>query len=298
MALFDRLVDQALINQKEYSTLRMVIEKELFHHDILRIMSGAGLLQTLTFIGGTCLRDCYGSNRLSEDLDFTGGTEFNKETLSRLADILEQSLIRKYGFPVEISEPIKEHGNVDTWKIKIQTRPKNAYLPSQKIHIDICALTSYEREPQMLLNHYGVDMGTGGLIIQAQSQREILADKFLALGLRPNRIKNRDLWDIIWLSQLKIKLSGKLIKLKLVDHNVEMNFYIEKMDLRIASILNDPMVYVGFKKEMSRFLPFHIVQETVESPDFWVYLSNTIMENWRNLKTRLTENRSNSEFMM
>jgi predicted nucleotidyltransferase component of viral defense system len=49
------------------------VEKELLHHDILREMSMAGLLKNLTFIGGTCLRACYGSSRLSEDLDFTGG---------------------------------------------------------------------------------------------------------------------------------------------------------------------------------------------------------------------------------
>ena len=37
---------------------------------ILREISRAGLLTSLTFINGTCLRSCYGSNRLSEDLDF------------------------------------------------------------------------------------------------------------------------------------------------------------------------------------------------------------------------------------
>jgi len=36
-------------------------EKELLHHDILRELSAAGLLAGLTFIGGTCLRACYGA---------------------------------------------------------------------------------------------------------------------------------------------------------------------------------------------------------------------------------------------
>ncbi|MBV5305324.1 MAG: hypothetical protein J0652_01385, partial [Desulfobulbaceae bacterium] len=35
---------------------------ELLQHDIIREMSIAGLLETLTFIGGTCLRACYGSS--------------------------------------------------------------------------------------------------------------------------------------------------------------------------------------------------------------------------------------------
>ena len=44
-------------------------------------------------------------------------------------------------------------------------------------------------------------MGTGGLIIQAESKEEIFADKLIAFALRPNRIKYRDLWDIVWLHQ-------------------------------------------------------------------------------------------------
>ena len=68
MSLFDQLVSEALKNQGELALLLAVVEKELLHHDILREMSRAGLLNKLTFIGGTCLRACYGSSRLSENL--------------------------------------------------------------------------------------------------------------------------------------------------------------------------------------------------------------------------------------
>ncbi len=71
MSLFDRLVAEAMTNQGELAPLQVVVEKELLHHDILREMSRAGLLKQLTFIGGTCMRACYGSNRLSEDLETT-----------------------------------------------------------------------------------------------------------------------------------------------------------------------------------------------------------------------------------
>lgn len=59
-----------------------MVEKEVMHHDILREMNNAGYLQNLTFIGGTCLRLCYGSDRLSEDLDFSGSFNFNKKRFS------------------------------------------------------------------------------------------------------------------------------------------------------------------------------------------------------------------------
>ena len=60
MSLFDQLVDEALANRQELSSLRVVVENELLHHDILRVLSESGLLSQLTFIGGTCLRACYG----------------------------------------------------------------------------------------------------------------------------------------------------------------------------------------------------------------------------------------------
>ena len=193
MNLFDRLVSQAIHHQADLAPLRVVVEKELLHHDILREMSTAGLLNRLTLIGGTGLRACYGSSRLSEDLDFTGGQDFSRETLDDLARVLVEKLHAKYDLEVTVSEPQREVGNVATWKLKLITRPENKALPAQKINIAICAIPSHDPRPMLLRNPYGVDMGTSGLIIQAQSREEILADKLLALVLRPNRIKNRDL---------------------------------------------------------------------------------------------------------
>jgi predicted nucleotidyltransferase component of viral defense system len=65
MGLFDQLVDEALRTRPDLAILRPVVEKELLHHDILRELGEAGLLAGLTFIGGTCLRACYGSERSS-----------------------------------------------------------------------------------------------------------------------------------------------------------------------------------------------------------------------------------------
>ena len=154
MSLFDSLVDEVLRNQRELAPLRTVIEKELLHHDILRVLSGAGLLTNLTFIGGTCLRACYGSNRLSEDLDFTGGADFTRDQLATMGEVLAQGLKDKYGLHVDVVAPVRDEGNVDTWKLKVITRPERRDIPAQRINIDVCAIPSYERRPLMLRNHY------------------------------------------------------------------------------------------------------------------------------------------------
>ena len=153
MNLFDSLVDEALQARSDLAILRPVVEKEVLHHDILREMGGAGLLSGLTFIGGTCLRTCYGSPRLSEDLDFTGGADFQKADLDGLGQTLVEKLGVRYGLPVKVSEPVKTGGNVSTWKLIVETRPQRRDLPSQRINIDICALPSHDRRPMVLRNH-------------------------------------------------------------------------------------------------------------------------------------------------
>lgn len=276
MSLFDELVDEALNNKQEVARLRVVVEKELLHHDILRVLSGAGLLTQLTFIGGTCLRACYGSNRLSEDLDFTGGSDFTRDQLAAMSNTLIESLKAKYGLEINVTDPLREEGNVSTWKLKVQTRPGRKDIPAQRINIDVCAIPSYQPRPMALLNPYGVEMGTSGLILQAQSREEIFADKLVAFALRPNRLKNRDLWDIAWLHQQQIKPALDLIKNKLNDHHAQTDAYLNAFAERSASLNKNLEIAKEFRKEMARFLPNETVKETVNSEKFWEYLSNLL----------------------
>jgi predicted nucleotidyltransferase component of viral defense system len=276
MTLFDRLVAEALNEKSDLHPLAMVVEKELLHHDILREMGSAGLLEKLTFIGGTCMRMCYGSSRLSEDLDFSAGKNFNKESLKELPELLPGKLFVKYGLTVEVSEPKRESGNVDTWKIRIVTRPRVRMAPIQRINIGFCAVPSYDRRPMMLRNHYAVDMGTSGLIVQAESREEILADKFIALALRSGRIKNRDLWDIVWLKQQGILLPDETLRRKITDYHHSIDSYLPLLVKRRKSLRSDNAVKVAFIQEMRRFLPVKIVTETVEHDAFWEFLAETI----------------------
>jgi hypothetical protein len=150
---------------------------------------------------------------LSEDLDFTGGVDFNSGDLAELGSILTARLLTRYSLPVSVSEPVKTGGKVSTWKLTLETRPGQRHLPARRIHLDICAIPSHDPRPMMLRNLYGVDLGTSELILQAQSREEILADMIIAPAFRENRIKNRDLWDIAWLVQQGVELPEKLIPL-------------------------------------------------------------------------------------
>ena len=276
VSLFDQLVNEALRSRAELTSLRPVVEKELLHHDILREMSEAGLLTDLTFIGGTCLRACYGSARLSEDLDFTGGSHFKRSDLAGLARVLTERLQTRYGLPVSVSEPLKTGGQVSTWKLTIETRPGRKHLPAQRIHLDICAIPSHDPRPMMLRNLYGIDLGTSGLILQVQSREEILADKVIALAFRENRIKNRDLWDIAWLSQQGIELPTRLIPLKIRDHQRDDAEFHALLKERVDAMKSRPEMREDFMKEMRRFLPAATVRDMIETEPYWAYLTQVV----------------------
>lgn len=298
MSLFNRLVDTALENSSDVKPLAMVVEKELLHHDILREMSSAGLLEKLTFMGGTCLRMCYGSNRLSEDLGFTGGRDFNRASLLALPSVLTETLHVKYGLKIDVSEPQRESGNVDTWKLKIETRPEHRGMPMQRINIDICAVPSYDSRPMMLHNYYGIEMGTSGLIVQAESREEILADKLIALALRSGRIKNRDLWDIVWLKRQGVHWSPSLIIKKIADHRHSVASYVDLLRSRQNALAVQEPLRTDFEKEMARFLPAAIVTETVENSSFWEYLINTVIEACDQVIGELTDDKIKTIFTM
>ena len=56
------------------------------------------------------LRACYGGIRLSEDLDFTGGIDFSRYSLSQVSDAITQNIYKKYGFETTVSAPQKDSG--------------------------------------------------------------------------------------------------------------------------------------------------------------------------------------------
>ena len=184
----------------------------------------------------------------------------------------------KHGLPVRISEPVKTGGNVSTWKLVIETRPGQRHLPAQRINLDICGIPSHDPRPMMLRNLYGIDLGTSGLIPQAQSREEILADKVSAVGFHENRIKNRDLWDIGWLTQQGVELPAHLIPVKIRDHDRDAAAFVASLKGRLATLRTQSDVRLEFVKEMRQFLPVAAVRETIEKASYWGYLTEIVAE--------------------
>ena len=275
MSLFDDLVEGCLKERPDLVTLRTVVEKEILHHDILRIMNRGGLLRHLVFIGGTCLRLCHGSPRLSENLDFATSlpSERLRSELSGLGSMICEQLMEKYGLPVTVEPPVPAGEHVSTWRVRVITRPERRDLPLQRINIDIQTIPSYDFEPTVLRNPYRIDLGTLGMILMAEARAEILAGKVVAIALRPNRVKSRDLWDIAWLDQQGVSYEHDVLMSKLAARQITEAVFRDRYHERCRDLQDGRN---DFTFEMVRFLPPGQPRDSVSTPEFWTYLLNKL----------------------
>ena len=257
----------------EYAAITPVIEKEILHHDIIDVMVKQGAMQSLVFIGGTSLRMCYNASRLSEDLDFNGGHDFKPAHFDGLEVEIQKYIHNKYETEVWVNKPIEDpQGNTSSWRISIVKDANRPDLPRQKMHIDVCAIPSFDVEKRPLLNHYNIVVPTEGLLIPVQSLQETLADKLIALAYRARRIKPRDIWDIVWIKQRGINLSQHLVDSKLAARGKQKKDFTEALQIQIEKLTQDDEVRNDFNMEMSRFIPQRIKERTIDNLEYWPYV--------------------------
>ena len=188
--MLKKLTERAILANKDYALLPDVVEKEILQHDIIAAMVEAGVFHKLTFIGDTSLRLCHNSSRLSEDLNFNAGHNFKPENFDGLETFIKSYIEKKYDIDVYVGKPDPEkQGHTSSWKISIEKEPNRPDLPRQKMHIDVCAIPSFDIELKPPINHYSLVVPTESLLIPTQSLKETLVDKFIALAYRSRRIK-------------------------------------------------------------------------------------------------------------
>jgi predicted nucleotidyltransferase component of viral defense system len=273
---FNILVDLAM-QEQSYAHMRPVIEKELLHYDLLFVLDKQGLLDTLTFQGGTSLRLCYGSQRFSEDLDFAGGYDFTTSQLMDMKNCIEDYISSRYGLEVTVKEPAEMLVNakyqdikVGKWQIIITTAPSLKDLPRQKIKIEVCNIPAYTRLPQSLNANYDfLPDGYSDVLIMTESLDEIMADKLISLVNTTRYIRYRDIWDLRWLKQRGAEINKKFIFSKINDYKI--TDYKIKLENMLISV--DEIIYSdSFHNELSRFIPLDVQDRTLKKPKFKDFL--------------------------
>ena len=131
------LVDIALEQNPELVGMKVIVEKELLHYELLHVLNHGGWLDGLTFQGGTALRLCYGASRLSEDLEFSGSPGFSIKNMDGLATYLKYTLSDR-GLGVDVKSPksiIPHYASdigVSTWRIVFEILPSQRGIPNSK----------------------------------------------------------------------------------------------------------------------------------------------------------------------
>ncbi len=276
--LLREMVKTACASQ-ELAGMESTVEKELLHYDIMAALSQSGLLAKLVFQGGTCLRMAYGSQRLSEDLDFVGGVDFTPETYQHLAQVLIDYFRPRYGLDIRVKTPkdrVFKAGGVDVgrWMISIETQPHAKDLPNQKIKLKVANIPSYSSSTKAIrLNYPALQSGLSTVLVNCETEEEILADKIVAIGLR-KYIKARDLWDLVMLEQKGLSINNEWVFAKFNDYK-SVNPPLHCLQKRIIEL---PAYWESgaFENEMRRFLPRKKVQETFEQDNFMPYFTDAV----------------------
>jgi len=288
---FDDLVAQALSDSR-VAHLRPVVEKELLHYDILFSLEKEGMLNDLTFQGGTSLRLCHGANRFSEDLNFVGGKDFSATQVARMKECIENYIGSRYGLVVTVKEPnqLKKDPkytdlNIDKWQIGVVTAPKRKDMPKQKIKVEIANVPAYTREPlTMGANYSFLPDGYGDVLIMTETLDEVMADKLVSLPATQSYVRNRDIWDLSWLNQQNAKIREDLVMNKLGDYAIEgYGAMLDTMLDRIPEIVAGPQ----FKDEMRRFTPSDVYARTLGQGKFKQFLVTNVTKILKELQSRL-----------
>lgn len=284
------LVEKAM-QAEGRSHMRPVIEKELLHYDILFALDQAGLLDKVTFQGGTSLRLCYGAPRFSEDLDFAGGKEFRTHDLMAIKYCIEAYFAKRYTLEVSVKEPSEmkqelEKGGikVSKWQIRIVTHPERPDLPKQIIKIEVANIPAYTREPRPLQQNYDfLPDGYADTLIMVETLDEILADKLVSL-VTCRYVRHRDIWDLQWLKQKGATIQSALIHKKLDDYKIEN--YATQVDGMIERL---PGIISGkeFKDQMGRFIPMDVQEKTLLKEKFNIFLQNEVVGLLRDVKQNI-----------
>ncbi|MFA4817348.1 MAG: nucleotidyl transferase AbiEii/AbiGii toxin family protein [Parcubacteria group bacterium] len=211
---------------------------EYLQTQILKALSLSKFNDTISFLGGTCLRFAHNINRFSEDLDFDliKKNGFNIENL--MVDI--QKKLELQGFEVDARTKTTENIHIIFFKFrnvlrefgfnvhkdeKVLIRFEIDFNPSKHLRTETKFADSFNERFPMLVN----------------TLETLFAQKILAIVFRPYQ-KGRDFYDLVWfLSQKNIEPDYAIFKEKGIDikNRQELVKFLEeqakKSDLRQAA---------------------------------------------------------------
>lgn len=200
-----------------YENAKRALESELLAMAVFDVVQRFHLLPDgSTFVGGTALRLCHGSPRLSEDLDFHA-SEYTAVELDRRT--LREETARLTNCVIHASVPSGSGSTLTRISAEVPGRDRSQRRPRTKIDFGVGRVFDASERLIALRVPGGSMIGMGeiaaGFSFLTSSKEEIFADKHLALVGRQRRIKHRDIFDMLWLHQGGVEFRPELVVAKL-----------------------------------------------------------------------------------
>lgn len=206
--MIDQITASSLANKQEIDAYTIL--REYVQIRFLDVFFRTVKPKTFFFKGGTALRLLYGSDRFSEDLDFTvpsqGIHPFDqaKQTVINLTSEIEDISIK----------PIK---TIAGYSARISL---NGYSPNHPLTIKLdFSMRESILMPQITAIKTMLPV-TGISLVDTISKEEILAEKIRAII---NRKKGRDLYDLWYLLHTGTPVTKTLIKKKLIYYHEQFH---------------------------------------------------------------------------
>lgn len=200
------LVDQNRNKQQNPSFIKNLLKEYLQSYLLNFIFLNKQYNQTFIFTGGTCLRHCFGMNRLSEDLDFDVKTTIDTEEFKEALDnyfkkeylySAFQMSIRQRGRQILLKFPILK-------QLKLATKEESDLL---YVKIDLSPVCSNHYQLQTTLK----SIGHFNYLVIHYDLPSLMAGKLHAILRRTklvgvenaSAIKGRDYYDLLWFMEKK-----------------------------------------------------------------------------------------------
>jgi predicted nucleotidyltransferase component of viral defense system len=205
-SIFDQMMLRYSADSKEYYSNAL---RETMQQIILAGLYRAGFFDIAAFYGGTCLRVFYGSQRFSEDMDFSLLQADKNFTLENYFDPIIHEF-QTLGRDVIINKKEKKkQTNIESAFLKDNTAVYDVKFKSEKnvkikIEVDIDPPTDFNTEHKLLLLPFS-------FMTRCYVLSDLYAGKIHAMLFRnwKNRVKGRDWYDFEWYVRNNVTLNFK-----------------------------------------------------------------------------------------
>ena len=231
---------------KELHTQRLHMLREYLQYVMLEIIFDSPLGKRLTFLGGTCLRIAYNSQRFSEDLDFDNDN-LTEDEFSEIKLLMERELTLR-GYDVEVVIKGKTAYRCEVKYLGMLRNEGLSTIREEKLLIQIDTQSQDFTGPKehFILNKFGIISQ-----IPVTPMEVIFSQKCYAILNRP-RNKGRDFYDLVYLISRNVKPNYAYLEQKLgIGNAIELKKKVlEKYEtLDINGQIEDVQGFLFNKKD-------------------------------------------------